>query len=328
MTAVHLFSRRRGLLLGVFLIGHFAYTIVMTNLHPTMEVLSVVFLPEATAGDLPAGNNSSTSRSTATPFEERRTTAASNDLSLPFNLHKNYTLQNCAGRDISSCPVHPATAGFFEMVYGYNKDKPRNGLGHRSYGGPLMKGVKLLTQLQAFQYTALQRWWELTQEYDIQRWSAHGGSAMAAVCHNSINPWDDDIDITAGSCDGIAKIFAKAGSVSARYPDMKTSQYSSTNWEGRLIDPDWIIMKGSSKSNWYKLKSVQQIHTIPARDLSGMDIMCMDSAISKPEQGPMKESGYEAYRTFHCRVFNNLPCATFFASLLRKLFNASFLHPC
>lgn len=111
------------------------------------------------------------------------------------------------------------------------------------------------------------------------------------------NP-DDDIDITVSSCDKMNEIWDNGGSVSERYPSMKKNQYfwqkGNQKWDGRLVDDNYILIKGDAGpgGNWFKLKSVAQINTRPFRDLSGMDIQCLDDRISKYEKIPMRKSGY------------------------------------
>jgi hypothetical protein len=81
-----------------------------------------------------------------------------------------------------------------------------------------------------------------------------------------------------------------------KYPDMNPTQHTVKGWEGRVLDEEWLLLKGSLglRGNWYKLKSVAQIKEMPARDLGGMDIMCFDDSISLPEIGPMESSGFRA----------------------------------
>jgi hypothetical protein len=213
----------------------------------------------------------------------------------PINLHANYGF-DCGNKINLEDTVAPSTIPLFEMVSGYSPSRSTNGVGHRMYRGPIENGVMTLTQLQICSYYALQKFQALAEAHNMSRYSAHGGTLMAAVCHRSINPWDDDIDITVSTCEPLARLYASAGSVAARYPAMPVAQYSVKGWEGRLLDDEWILLKGSlgRRGNWYKLKAVSQIENMPARDLAGMDIMCFESSISQPEAGPMESSGFRA----------------------------------
>ena len=217
----------------------------------------------------------------------------------PVNIHKHYPLTCGAHVNISS--LHPASFGLFEMAYGYTPNST-NTRGHSDYQGPMERGVELVTELQMCLYNALDRWILLANEYNMTRWSAHGGSAMAAVCHRSINPWDDDIDITVSTCQHLKDIFAQGGNIAERYPEMNKGQYSyQRTWEGRLLDDDWMILKASRGPKWFKLKSVTQALSLPVTsDLSGLDIMCFDAGISQPELSPMKLSGFRKYCKSSC----------------------------
>jgi hypothetical protein len=233
----------------------------------------------------------------------------------PTNLHKDYPLK-CGAR-----PEHlPSSAsGLFEMVHGYLPKRKFNTMGHRNYKGPLEKGVKELSTVQVCSYAALDRFWKLADEYNITRWSAHGGSIMGALCYASINPWDDDLDITVSSCRALDEVFSKSESALVRFPKMDPMQHTITlvsimggkkkhlvnpevlAWEGRALDDDWLLLKGNvprRRGNWYKLKSViEATELFPnTRELGGMDIMCFDSGISYSELFPMESSGFEASR--------------------------------
>lgn len=207
------------------------------------------------------------------------------------------TIDHKCGDKIPVDQIPPFVFPLFEMVYGYNEGR-RNTVGHISYNGPMRNGVKILLSMQVCSYTLLDRFWLLAKEYNITRWSAHGGSLMGAVCHRSINPWDDDIDITVASCDQLLKIHSKAGNVTERYPGISKSQYfwqrGKHKWDGRLIDDEYILIKGDAGpgGNWFKLKAVAQIISRPTRDLGGMDIQCLDDRVSKYEKEPMKRSGF------------------------------------
>jgi hypothetical protein len=222
----------------------------------------------------------------------------------PINLHKNYDTSTC-GSEANASLIHPAAYPLFHMVFGYKSDKKRHYAGHQVYSGPMEVGVQIVQQLQTCSYKNLEKWWELADQYNISNWSAHGGTLMGAYCHRSINPWDDDIDITVGSCKPLQKIYAEATPVNETYPEMKTEKHSNPglHWHGRLLeDKGWILIQGRNPGmRWFKLKSVAQalseeFETHENNDLGGMDIMCFNKMISMNERRPMNRSGYQETR--------------------------------
>lgn len=219
---------------------------------------------------------------------------------LPKNMHKNYGFECAEKFDMSK--VHPATFSLFDMVFGYTKGQ-RNTIGHRQYSGSMNAGVQLLSKIQSCNYAALQRFQQLAEEYNITRWSAHGGTLMAAVCHRSMNPWDDDIDFTVSDCAILEKIHANGGNVTAKYPEIPLQRHTAQGWVGKLIDDDWILIKAQPgrKNSWFKLKAVAQARQFKGADLMGTDIMCLDKYISDSERGVMKRSGFRDYCKYtHC----------------------------
>lgn len=212
----------------------------------------------------------------------------------------NKIMMKC-GNPFSDDQIPPLLFPLFEMVYKYDKSALWNQAGHLSFTGPMINGIKKIFFLQTCSYTLLDKFWDLTKEYNITRWSAHGGTLMGAMCYRSINPWDDDIDITVSSCQELDAIFDKGTNVTETYPSMATTQHTTQGWEGRLIDKDYILIRGphtKPKGNWFKLKAVAQILAKPSRDLGGMDIQCFDKEekhkrISFFERVPMQSSGFQ-----------------------------------
>ncbi|KAL3934327.1 MAG: hypothetical protein SGARI_003437, partial [Bacillariaceae sp.] len=87
---------------------------------------------------------------------------------------------------------------------------------------------------------------------------------MGAYCHRSMNPWDDDLDITVASCKELDAIFDAGMNVTDVYSpnEIKPRLYSfKEQWIARLVDNDWILIKGVGKH--YKLKAIAEIRERP-----------------------------------------------------------------
>ena len=224
-----------------------------------------------------------------------------NDEIEPFNAHKDYSM-TCSGEkgidDVDVKAIHPVTFPLFEMVHGYSEAAEFNMFGKTQYKGPMVNGVKRLKKEQTCLYSALHRWWDLADEFNITRWAAHGESAMSVSCHRSINPWDNSIEITVDQCDDLRSLWEQGGNISARYPFMDKSQYVKGPWKGTLLDENWIILKPSRESqlNGFKLKSVSQSFAqLTDKEVGGLDILCLDDIVND-EIKVMESSGYH----YHC----------------------------
>lgn len=203
--------------------------------------------------------------------------------------------------------IHPDTLSLFEYIHQLFDERPwkfdwstwkfsrEETHFHSQFdGASVKKQVEQLSVMQVCMYSALDRWKELAQEYNM-RWSAHGGTLMGAKCYSSMNPWDDDIDLTVSHCKDLDGIFKAARGAPASW---------STYWyTTKYLDDDWIIMKlhwkkwlGLSKQNWnwYKIKPRVQMDVVPTDDPSGIDIGCLE-AQSRTESQPMLDSGYTEY---------------------------------
>ena len=169
--------------------------------------------------------------------------------------------------------------------------------GHASYkgGGTLRDNVYHLAQLQTCLYESVDRFGALAKEYNITRWAAHGGSAMAAICSHSMNLWDDDIDVTVSSCRGINLIYDSS-------QDVIDTQ---NGFIGKVLpgDEPWILYKKQfPKAYRFKLKPRSQFTVIPNNeDVSGLDIMCFDEGITANEVQPLQKSGFRDYRKWRMK---------------------------
>ena len=216
------------------------------------------------------------------------------DSNAPLNLHKNISME-CGKYPASLENFHPSIRPMLEMGTLFDPNATHNKLGHQYYRGNSSDGLLLAGFMQSCAYFNLKRFWKFADEINITRWSAHGGTAMGAYCHGSMNPWDDDLDITLANCTEIDVVFDKLGNVSDVYPEIKKRNYSSKTWIGRLLDKDWILIKG--RGEYYKLKSVAEIKSRPNHDLGGMDIMCFpDLVVPEKERIAMEKSGFKDFR--------------------------------
>lgn len=166
--------------------------------------------------------------------------------------------------------------------------------------GSLDEKLEKLIKLQVCMYSSLDRWTKLAKEHNLTRWAAIAGSMIGAKCYQSMNPWDDDIDIMVLDCEKVAAIHAHAIPI----PSL-THTRGDWTYDARYLDDDWIISKFySTKQYWYKLKSKAQLTVVPTKDTSGIDILCLHTK-SPTESEPMRNSKYTEY----CKSGQNLLAA-------------------
>ncbi|KAL3914621.1 MAG: hypothetical protein SGARI_000028 [Bacillariaceae sp.] len=122
---------------------------------------------------------------------------------------------------------------------------------------------------------------------------------MGAWCHSSINPWDDDIDVTAHSCAPLYELLENGKDVSDVYPELAPLNNRKL-WKPKLIDDgskQWMIAKGPRDWPHFKLKSVaQQMNEPMEEDFRGLDIMCFEDVLTQNEKIAMNQSGFREYR--------------------------------
>ncbi len=173
-----------------------------------------------------------------------------------------------------------------------------NANGHASFkgDGTLRDNVYHLARLQACLYESVERFNVLSREYNITRWAAHGGSAMSAICSHSMNLWDDDIDVTVSSCQGMNDIYDSS-------QDVINTQ---NGFIGKVLpgDDSWVLYKKQfPKAYRFKLKPRSQFTVIPNNeDVSGLDIMCFDEGITANEVQPLQKSGFRDYRKWRMKL--------------------------
>ena len=118
--------------------------------------------------------------------------------------------------------------------WGNGEHDPLAASRHRSTGPP---DVLRAARVQACLYTTLDAWAQLAREENI-RWSASGGSLLAAWCYNSMAVWDDDIDISVPEedCKKLDAIWRKAGSgVSWDKANRRIPPQVVTGWRPRYV---------------------------------------------------------------------------------------------
>ena len=190
-------------------------------------------------------------------------------------------------QQLSQSMAHPSISQYLDLARNHEENHTKkhsmpytSAAGH-TQGAALTVGP--LTALQQCTYSLLDEWWDLTRHYNITNWSAHGGSAMGARCWGSLNPWDDDVDVSVWNCSNtLDKLWNEGRNVTEVYPDLDYNEYHVDRpnqiFEPKLIGNKWILLKGGRCCNWYKLKTVEQCQNKlkAGNDISGMDIECME----------------------------------------------------
>jgi hypothetical protein len=151
--------------------------------------------------------------------------------------------------------IHPSVANYLDMVTNNRETDPREHkheftvVGHFATSSSQSDLVGL-TRLQSCTYSLLNAWSDLARRHSIQPWAAHGGSAIGALCHGSMNPWDDDIDISIWNCSALDQLWNNGRLVNETYPELDPGEYqvakSHQTFEARLIERDLILLKGGT----------------------------------------------------------------------------------
>ena len=219
-------------------------------------------------------------------------------LAPPRNLHKHFPVR-CAGTpDVNE--QHPAITPLLALASNFQKSTKIHSIGQISDNGSLEDFATLLLSVQACSYAAFAGFLQLAEEYNITRWSPHGGSLMSTVCHGSMNPWDSGINLTVGSCDVFNWLWENGGNVTERFPDIPAKEYDDKGWKGRLVLKDEMILIKEPREprSFYKLKPVAQAASPFHQSkygLKGIDLMCFADYITSPEKDVMEESGFRDY---------------------------------
>lgn len=146
-----------------------------------------------------------------------------------------------------------------------------------------------LHRVQVCQYHSLDVFRRLASRLDF-RWTLGAGSLIGGHCYASMNPWDDDIDVSV-SRDGASKIRRMWDKL-----DPAPQYRHDANWDQRFVFNRTFLLYRHlpSANNWlfFKLKPVVQKDELPhLRDLSGLDIF-----YNSPFENPfLKKSGISEY---------------------------------
>lgn len=67
-------------------------------------------------------------------------------------------------------------------------------------------------------------------------------------------------------------------------------------WIPKLIEDDnLIVIKGHGATSWYKVMTIEQARNPYSKGIMGMDVECMDRAVSSREKQPKAQSGWTNY---------------------------------
>lgn len=165
---------------------------------------------------------------------------------------------------------------------GFNGDTPGNG--HHNHGS---YSNEYLYKIQVCQYDALNIFWKIATRYQITRWMSIAGTVIGTRCFSSMNPWDDDIDITIAKKDR-DKFYTFWNSL-APTKDF----YHDQNWVQRYMKGNEYVVYKYQYRDWFKIRYARIHEQIPKlSDLSGIDVFIEDTKTAEMEK---KLSGYTDY---------------------------------
>ena len=226
------------------------------------------------------------------------------------NIHAHYPLDDrtCTSESALHVPMHPALSNFLDLTQ-HNLEQEAEfkhdyTKANHDYGNRL--NPQKLVQIQACLYNTLFQWRQFAAAHNMTNWAACGGSAVTAKCFGAMNYWDDDIDITLDDCTTLDELWQKGKDVAQVYPHIRKEEYhreaSNQVFEGRLVTPNLILLKGSICCHWFKLKTISQCESRlrpEPEDISGIDIECMRPAhlatTLKAEPEAKVASGWQDY---------------------------------
>jgi hypothetical protein len=156
-----------------------------------------------------------------------------------------------------------------------------------------------IVKAQVCQYAFLNRFAQVARAWNIT-WSLVAGSMVSARCFNSMNPWDDDIDVMVAPAD-CAKLHA-LWEAARETQGKDQSFFSRPDWNHRIYedlaiyarDPNVHRSKLQDGACFFKFRLANASGTVPISeigDLGGMDVVCTGCA---GETGLQTESGFTA----------------------------------
>ena len=120
-----------------------------------------------------------------------------------YAVTEDYSLQMQSLRDTSFMSLEPSEAfkNLLDLKFHNRATLEKYDIAYNENNHMKNKSdLRHLLEVQSAMYVTLHRWNQLMKGLGIDRWTAHGGSAIGAKCFGGMNPWDDDIDLTVLDC--------------------------------------------------------------------------------------------------------------------------------
>jgi hypothetical protein len=130
---------------------------------------------------------------------------------------------------------------------------------------------------QVCQYAFLDQWTLIARSHNLTKWTASGGSLISSRCFNSMNPWDDDIDIVVAPSDCIKLQSIWQAGKATNGPEHVF--YHRVGWDHRVLGNLVIHTRayGDTERAIFKFRQLNSTGGLRASeisDLGGIDVMC------------------------------------------------------
>lgn len=183
------------------------------------------------------------------------------------NLHFDVT-PNCSRQSLE---IESRVEQAMRSVWTDNADIAYN------HGG--VRDIGKLLHVQSCGYASLERFKKLAKTLNLTRWSATAGSVIGIQCHNSILPWDDDVDLVMDNCSALRTLHESL--------PPGTSAETDFRFDGRQLDSEYDLFRFQALAvSQFKLRP--RSHP-PSSDIGGIDIDCLDRF------SVMRAFGYQEY---------------------------------